>query len=210
MKNKHVLLVLFSILLSACFIDNKPPNLTLIGDEILEIPYGSLSTDPGATASDNRDGNIDEKVMSNWSSIVDINKVGAYTVTYTVSDRKENKTTINRKVIVRYFSDNFKGQYNTVNVVDGMIGSTNGTCTIYSGTSANDFYISQFTAFAENILIQIGGEYGDKFSFNHTDVFGSIEGSGYVDGNPNIIKFQYRRVYSGSFTEYGTFTLTKL
>ena len=55
--------------------------------------------DPGATASDNKDGNITDKIK--MSGKVDTSKPGTYTITYTVEDLSGNKTTVTRTVIVK-------------------------------------------------------------------------------------------------------------
>lgn len=54
----------------------------------------------GVTATDVRDGNLTSKIKVNKSK-VNLNKVGTYTVTYSVTDRSKNKTTKTIKVIVK-------------------------------------------------------------------------------------------------------------
>ena len=50
------------------------------------------------TASDNVDGNVTSSIMT--TGTVDVNRPGAYTVTYSVSDAAGNNTTVNRVVTV--------------------------------------------------------------------------------------------------------------
>ena len=64
------------------------PVLTLIGDGTLIIPSGSIYADPGATAEDNIDGTISARVVVD--NPVNTDTVGAYTVTYNVSDLAGN------------------------------------------------------------------------------------------------------------------------
>ncbi len=79
--------------------DTTAPVITLTGSSPVTVAVGSSYTDLGATASDNIDGNI-------TSSIVTVNPVntavvGAYTVTYNVSDAAGNAATpVNRIVNV--------------------------------------------------------------------------------------------------------------
>jgi len=65
-------------------LDTTPPVITLGGISVMNIYMGSTYVDAGATASDNVDGNI----TANISSVNPVNPavVGAYTITYDVSD----------------------------------------------------------------------------------------------------------------------------
>ena len=72
-------------------VDTTVPVITLLGDNPLDVEFGSIYIDAGATASDNVDGDI-------TSSIVTLNPVntsvlGPYTVTYDVSDSSGNPAT---------------------------------------------------------------------------------------------------------------------
>lgn len=78
--------------------DFEAPVLTL---KTLSNPYikiGSGFSDPGYTATDNVDGDITAKVKVN--GVVDTNKTGTYTLTYTVSDNAGNSTTQSRTIYV--------------------------------------------------------------------------------------------------------------
>jgi hypothetical protein len=55
-------------------------------------------TDLGATAMDNKDGNITAKIIR--TSAVDSSKVGTYLISYVVSDMAGNKDSITRTVVV--------------------------------------------------------------------------------------------------------------
>lgn len=71
--------------------DTTPPVITLTGASTVQVTQGTTYTDAGATATDDTDGNI-------TSSIVTVNNVntanvGAYTVTYNVSDAAGNAAT---------------------------------------------------------------------------------------------------------------------
>lgn len=79
--------------------DTTKPVLTLKGKETITIELGSKYEDPGATATDNEDGDITSKIVIDISK-VDTTKTGTYTVTYTVSDSSGNTTTKTRKVKV--------------------------------------------------------------------------------------------------------------
>ena len=64
--------------------DAVPPTMTLNGEATVSVPAGSVYTELGATATDNIDGDISSSVIP--SGAVNTSVVGAYTVTYNVSD----------------------------------------------------------------------------------------------------------------------------
>ena len=80
-------------------LDTVNPEIKLNGNSIITININEDYKDPGATANDNKDGNITDKIK--MSGKVDTSKVGTYTITYTVEDSSGNKATVTRKVIVR-------------------------------------------------------------------------------------------------------------
>ncbi|MBL4796379.1 MAG: DUF5011 domain-containing protein, partial [Oleispira sp.] len=68
-------------------IDLSVPVITLIGSEIVNINLGSVYSEQGASALDNIDGVLTVVIAGD---VVDVNKVGDYTVTYNVSDKTGN------------------------------------------------------------------------------------------------------------------------
>jgi hypothetical protein len=77
---------------------NTPPTITLVGPATVSIKKGKTYTDQGATASDAEDGNITNKIVK--TGTVDTNKVGDYTLTFTVTDTGGLQATVTRKVTV--------------------------------------------------------------------------------------------------------------
>lgn len=72
-------------------IDTTSPIITLSGDAVVSITAGATYNDAGATASDIADGDITASIVT--VNPVDINTVGAYTITYNVSDAAGNAAT---------------------------------------------------------------------------------------------------------------------
>ncbi|MBT5380111.1 MAG: DUF5011 domain-containing protein [Opitutae bacterium] len=70
--------------------DSLKPTITLQGGASIEIEAGSAFNDPGAKASDNLDGDISSNVQAIGEPI-NVNKLGLYTVVYTVSDGSGNQ-----------------------------------------------------------------------------------------------------------------------
>jgi hypothetical protein len=69
----------------------------------MTITEGDNFQDPGATATDDEDGNVNVNVSGN----VDSNTPGTYTLTYTATDSSNNTSTKTRTVIVEEVSINY-------------------------------------------------------------------------------------------------------
>jgi len=78
--------------------DTTPPSISLNGDTIINISVGDNWTDPGATATDDIDGDLTNSIAVSGS--VDASTVGTYTLTYTVADAASNVASATRTVIV--------------------------------------------------------------------------------------------------------------
>lgn len=64
--------------------DDIPPIITMLGADSIYIEVGKSYVDPGATAMDNREGNITSKIVT--VNQVDSTQTGVYVVTYNVTD----------------------------------------------------------------------------------------------------------------------------
>jgi len=78
--------------------DRVTPELTLLGEASVNIAAGQEFVDPGATAVDDIDGDITDKIEV--SGVVDSTVVGTQTITYSVADRAGNSAIASRTVIV--------------------------------------------------------------------------------------------------------------
>jgi hypothetical protein len=67
-----------------CSKDGVKPTINLLGNANDSIEFGETYSDPGATASDSKDGNLANMIMVSGS--VDGNVIGTYTLVYKVSD----------------------------------------------------------------------------------------------------------------------------
>jgi|GEM_PF-2242770 len=76
--------------------DITPPVITLNGEANITLNQGEVYIEPGATASDKRDGNVDVEI----SGTVDTSKAGTYTITYTATDSAGNQAEVTRSVRV--------------------------------------------------------------------------------------------------------------
>ena len=78
--------------------DRNRPEIELLGEASVNIPAGQQYVDPGATAVDDIDGDISDKIVVSGS--VNSTVVGTQTITYSVSDRAGNSVSVTRTVIV--------------------------------------------------------------------------------------------------------------
>jgi hypothetical protein len=82
--------------------DTTPPVITLLGSATMYVAKDSAFIDPGATASDDIDGDISAKIVI--TNPVQIHTEGTYTVKYNVSDEAGNDAVeVKRTVIVTIF-----------------------------------------------------------------------------------------------------------
>ena len=80
-------------------IDNVPPTITLNGNSIVTLFTNDTYEEYGACANDELDDDLTNNI--NISSNVDTSVPGSYFVTYTVSDKSSNESSITRQVIVK-------------------------------------------------------------------------------------------------------------
>ncbi|WP_347231096.1 S-layer homology domain-containing protein [Paenibacillus sp. DMB5] len=95
--------------------DVTPPVITLNGDRVVNVKLGSDYTDAGATASDEVDGDLTDRIVTTVSSEVyglteiDTARADVYTFHYNVSDVAGNKALeVTRKVVVAEDPDTVK------------------------------------------------------------------------------------------------------
>jgi len=69
-------------------VDTTKPLITLNGDPFILVETGNNYSDPGATATDNYDGDITSNIVT--INPVEINAPNTYIVTYNVTDRNNN------------------------------------------------------------------------------------------------------------------------
>jgi hypothetical protein len=69
-------------------LDTEAPVITITGNSTVSVNQDATYTDQGATALDNKDGNITNDITEN--STVDTTTAGSYSVTYDVSDAAGN------------------------------------------------------------------------------------------------------------------------
>jgi hypothetical protein len=85
--------------------DVTSPTMAILGTNPVTIECGGVYADAGATATDNKDGDITSRIQV--ENKVDTPKVGTYQVIYRVTDAAGNAATATRTVKVVYKFDGF-------------------------------------------------------------------------------------------------------
>jgi len=80
------------------YLDPIPPQVQLVGREHMILFQGSVFKDPGATATDNYDGDLTKSITCTGE--VDTQQIGSYPLTYTVLDSSGNQSSATRVVTV--------------------------------------------------------------------------------------------------------------
>ena len=134
--------------------DVTPPVITLKGKINDTVSLGSVYTDPGATATDDVDGDISAFIVVSGS--VSTGTVGSYSKEYIVRDAAGNVSPKKvRNVLVKNDADYLKGNYNavcgcTIDIMDdppptSTITTSNYTLSIASsGTANNSVNLSKY------------------------------------------------------------------
>lgn len=180
--------------------DTTAPELTLNGDAEISINLGDTYNDAGATASDDRDKDIQSRVVS--TGTVDNTKCGTYVITYNVSDEAGNPATeVKRTVKVK--SDKLAGIYKVDDIVTGAVPS--------SGNGPYEYNVDVIQSTSEYNRIIIKNFAG----FNGCNVNATVEGSNItipsqtMTGNP--IFTTYPSTVSGTGTyNGGAFKITSI
>ncbi len=105
--------------------DTVKPVIVLNGQASMSLSQGSAFSDPGATASDNKDGNITSKISVSGS--VNSSVAGTYRLDYNVSDAAGNKAnTVSRTVqVIATATDTLNAENELV--TNGRLTSLNGS-----------------------------------------------------------------------------------
>lgn len=130
--------------------DADAPAITLIGDQNMTIALNSTFTDPGATALDEKDGDLTSQITK--TGTVNVNLAGTYTITYTVSDAAGNTGTKTRTVIVVNEKASWNGSYNVADVVGSGTPSNYTDNITASSTVNNRVWVTKFAFYTNGAV----------------------------------------------------------
>ena len=153
--------------------DSTPPVITLVGDNPINLVQGAPFTDPGATAADDVDGDISGDIVVSGDT-VDTNTVGAYILSYDVSDAASNDaTTVTRTVNVNdppaVTWDDGAGDDNWSSATnwDGDIAAANGDSVVLTATAQSfldyAWTIENGQSLTADSAVLTGNGFGDDF-----------------------------------------------
>lgn len=139
---------IFGVTLTSCTKDDiTSPVISLDGSATVTLDLGDTYTDAGATANDDKDGDLTTSIVTTGVTSVNTNQVGTYTIKYNVTDAAGNSATeLTRTVIVR--SDRLAGTYTVSCVISSGPGAPgwDGTVTVtQSSTDYNKLIIANFS-----------------------------------------------------------------
>jgi len=110
MKNLlYMFILIVGLFLAGCEIvnlekDTTKPVIVLLGENPLSIDVGTTYAESGATATDDIDGNITDKIVI--TSDLNTSNVGDYTITYDVNDSAGNAAKTQKRIVHVLQSDN--------------------------------------------------------------------------------------------------------
>jgi hypothetical protein len=154
-----LLLGVASIFTSCKKDDVTNPVVTINGSDNVTVSLNSTYSDAGATADDDRDGDLSASVTSDAATAVNTNKTGTYTVTYSATDEAGNTGTATRTVTVKNDAEAMAGKYNgnetDINGPYTYSGNTDATKTVtltVSETKNNRLSMTRLGDFANNVV----------------------------------------------------------
>ncbi|HEY4800780.1 MAG TPA: immunoglobulin-like domain-containing protein [Bacteroidia bacterium] len=166
--------------------DDIPPAITLLGNNPMNIVLNTspIPSNPGATAMDNKDGNLTSKIISDWSNNNPNDSLkGIYIIHYSVADSAGNVATATRTVNVVNSAEYLSGTY------FGVDSCRSGNYTfsptiISSSTQNNRIVINNFGDFGTgvNVYADVNGNTITVPAFQH------LSGSSFIVSGSGTIK----------------------
>jgi hypothetical protein len=188
--------------------DLTAPVISLTGSGEITIDLGDTYNDQGATAQDNKDGNITTQIVVTGLP-QNTFQCGTYTITYTVTDKAGNQTQATRILKIR--SNKLAGTYD-VNEVKKTV--YNATVT-QSSTTYNKILINNFGAYGPAITLEaiVDGSVITVPAQNVTQgaEVAVIQGTGTYNGSLfKILTITYTETFPGQSPTTYNATYTKL
>ena len=160
--------------------DTTAPQLTLKGKQNITLPLHQTFNDPGATAIDDFDGDISDRIETN--STLNVDKVGEYTIDYRVTDSAGNSATAKRLIRVTTFANARLGVLADANITLYKLKNDGNRTLLWQERSSNESTLQKsgkFDTHADTLedntlyLIEVRG--GIDFDNNNNGVKDSNE-----------------------------------
>lgn len=207
MKNTILLILIIAITHLSCRKElPKPtkatPVVTLNGNSVISVDFGSDFSDPGATAMDY----VHVSVPVVVTGAVNINAAGIYTLTYAATDVVGNVGTATRTVYVIHRKTNIAGTY-TVN--ENCIGPSGSyivgpyAASITPGSATNMALVfNNFGDYATSITMSgiLEGNTGQEIQIPTATPGLTISGTGTINASGSTLNITYTGT-DGTFTD---------
>jgi hypothetical protein len=188
-------------------LDTTAPVINLNGANPQTIIIGNSYTELGATASDNVDGVITSRIIID-SSNVNVNLVGSYVVSYSVSDNAGNHVTTTRIVNVISSGDTTAPVITVISPSDNVIINSR---TLYVELTTDEDAI--VTLSLDDGSSRTMSDSADRFTYilnglnngNHILTFTAIDSSGNVA--TETVTFTVNKKSSGESSDIGSITI---
>lgn len=155
--------------------DTTAPIISLIGNASVAVEQGSTYSDPGATATDNLDGNLTSSIVVS-GDIVDPNTAGIYTVRYDVIDAAGN----NAAQVIRTVAVSDTTAPTLLLVGSAVVNAEQGTSYTDAGATANDVVDGV-------VSVTVGGDIVDiNTAGTYVITYDAQDGAGNI--SPQIIR----------------------
>lgn len=184
-------------------VDAIVPVIALIGESVVNVVYGAAYVDAGATASDNKDGDVSANIIvtvtneaSEVIDAIDTTIAGSYTYHYNVSDAAGNVATeVTRSVVVAaevieppvYEPTVITDVYLTSsNVTDSVYATVGDTVTLTFTTSEEVWKLSNFKINGSNPTTFDSAQTGDTWTNTATYVIEESDPNGPLTFQINV------------------------
>ncbi|MFA6923300.1 MAG: DUF5011 domain-containing protein [Bacteroidales bacterium] len=187
--------------------DTTAPVISLNGSENMKVVLGGTFTDPGATATDDQDGDITPTI----SGTVTTTQLGTYTLTYTATDKAGNEATKTRTVEVYLSDENLAGtgSGNNYLVHDSITSGPsfpsvidwNNCVMSKSSSDSTKVLVSNFGGFTGTNLIEMHFTSSGAITISSQAILGgseqgNVSGTGSVSADGTHIIINYSMVYT--------------
>jgi len=187
--------------------DDVGPIITLTGADTVDHVLNEEYTDDGATATDETDGDVSDKIYID--NQVNIDMVGEYTVTYSVVDEAGNEgQQVQRTVNVYNTANNYNDDYlvTEYNVPTGQDTCKYSAEVWIDSTVNNRIIMYDFACNSQRqVFANIDGQ-SVVLPYQLIDdsvLFMSLQGSGFI--NDSIIFFEYQKIDSVNTTYWNVY-----
>ena len=187
--------------------DTSAPVVTLNGSSTVNVDLGGTFTDPGATATDDVDGDLSSEISV--TGTVNANMSGSYPLTYTAADAAGNVGTASRTVVVAPSRNSYLGTFTASENCPPPYNLAT-TCTISAGSGSNQIVISLFYFNGGSLTLSVDGSDVTVDAGQAPNPLGeSVTGTGTLNASGTVLTMNYTFTPGAGSPSSCTSTYTK-